>query len=144
MAAIRSREPAPHREIDRTACVNGTSRGCTRVCVRMYTAPANGVGTDGTNTVYCPSALFDDEPRHQGLLDLDQRRFPGALAALTRQALREAANALAARPVRVVTAAPTMKQTSTITTSDRRSCVAIPPGMSAATGLTRPVADCML
>ena len=55
MPAMSSRDPAPHLEIDRMACVNGTSRGCTRVGVRMYTAPANGVGTDGTNTVYRPS-----------------------------------------------------------------------------------------
>ena len=43
--------PAPHLEITFTACVNGTSRGCTRSRGRMNSAPAAGVGTDGTRTV---------------------------------------------------------------------------------------------
>ena len=43
--------PAPHFEITVTACVNGTSSGCTRSFGRMNSAPAAGVGTDGTSTV---------------------------------------------------------------------------------------------
>ena len=43
--------PAPHLEMTFTACVNGTFRGCTRSRGRMNSAPAAGVGTDGTRTV---------------------------------------------------------------------------------------------
>ena len=38
------------------AWVNGMSRVCTRSRLRTYTAPASGVGTDGTKTVNRPSS----------------------------------------------------------------------------------------
>jgi hypothetical protein len=51
IAATRSFDPAPQREIDRIASLNAMSTMCTRALSRMYTAPANGVGMEGTNTV---------------------------------------------------------------------------------------------
>ena len=51
IAATSSFEPDPHREIDLIACVKGTSKGCTRSGVRIKTAPAKGVGTEGTNNL---------------------------------------------------------------------------------------------
>ena len=56
IAATRSFDPEPQREMDLMAWVNGMSRTCTRSRRRMYTAPANGVGTDGTKTVNRPSS----------------------------------------------------------------------------------------
>jgi hypothetical protein len=54
MARTNSPDPAPHFVKTRSAAVNGTSAGCTRSGGRMYTAPAIGVGTEGTSTVKQP------------------------------------------------------------------------------------------
>jgi hypothetical protein len=43
--------PVPHLEMTFTACVKGTSTGCTRSRGRMNSEPAAGVGTEGTSTV---------------------------------------------------------------------------------------------
>jgi hypothetical protein len=48
MATTSSLQVEPHRETARVAWVNGTSSGCTRFGVSMQTAPASGVGTEGT------------------------------------------------------------------------------------------------
>src|ERR1700757_4096043 len=53
-ARTNSPDPAPHFVKTRSAAVNGTSTGCTRSGGRMYTAPAIGVGTEGTSTVKEP------------------------------------------------------------------------------------------
>src|SRR5687767_13868329 len=42
IAATRSLDPEPHWEMVLIACVNGTSRTCTRSRSRTYTAPASG------------------------------------------------------------------------------------------------------
>ena len=51
IAATKSFDPEPQREIVLSACVNGTFNGCTRSRLKIYTAPASGVEIDGTNTV---------------------------------------------------------------------------------------------
>ena len=56
IAATSSLAPDPHRETVWIACVKGTSKGCTRSRLRTYTAPARGVGIEGTKTVKRPSS----------------------------------------------------------------------------------------
>ena len=51
IAATRLLAPDPQREMTLSASVNGTSTAWTRCRARMYTAPANGVGIEGMNTV---------------------------------------------------------------------------------------------
>jgi hypothetical protein len=54
VARTNSPVPAPHFENTLSATVNGTSTGWTRSGGKIYTAPAIGVGTEGTSTVKEP------------------------------------------------------------------------------------------
>jgi hypothetical protein len=141
------------------AWVKGTSKGCTRSRTRTYTAPARGVGIEGTKMVNLPSSsssIMNAGTRASSIsagagFHTFSRLSPASRWVKLRKSAQPgilsksdfSARSRIARLVGVRTATPTRKHMARTRSSERRFSAGIQLGSNIANGRTRPTTDCI-